>query len=392
MNRFLNIIISLSLLGLLELVGPLPLAHASTTNSTRTLTGSVNLAHAAHTVLPHGQVLASIEQYFPGTTPVLSLPGTITVEATSSLGASVFYTVSATDPDNPASLPTITFMPPSGNTFPIGTTTVLCTASDALGNTTSGSFLVIVLDTASPTLYLPGTITTDATSPQGAVVTYIINASDPDAPAYQLTITCTPPSGDTFPIGTTTVLCTVRDPAGNTTSGNFNVIVLNITPPVLYLPDTITVDATSPLGAAVTYTVSATDPNDPASLPTITCVPLSGTIFPIGTTTVLCTASNLTGNTTSGNFNVIVKGAAAQLSDLLTLVNSLPSSAGLHTLVTRLLGALTAVNVGQISTACSALIQFIGLVKAQSGRGLTASQANQLLTDATRIQAVLACQ
>lgn len=39
----------------------------------------------------------------------------------------------------------------------------------------------------------------------------------------------------------------------------------------------------------------------------------------------------------------------------------------------------------------SALTQFIVLVKLPSGRGLTLSQAYQLLTAATRIQAVLVC-
>jgi len=388
-NYFLGIIISL--LMLLGPVGPLHFAHASTTNGT--LTGSLNVAHAAHTVplLPYGQVLASMEQYIPGTTPVLYLPSTITVDATGPLGAIVTYTVSASDPDNPASLPTVNYTPPSGSIFPIGTTTVLCTASDAFGNTTSGSFLVIILDVTAPTLYLPGTITTDATSAQGAVVTYIINASDPDNQAYQLTIDCTPPSGSTFPIGTTPVLCTARDPAGNTTSGSFQVTVLNRTAPVLYLPGTITVDATDQLGAIVTYTVSASDPDNPASLPTVNCTPPSGSIFPIGTTTVLCTANDLAGNTANGNFNVVVEGAAAQLSDLLTLVKSFSSSAKLQALVTRLQDTLTAVDAGQTATACSALTQFIGLVRVQSRSGLTMSQVNQLLTAATRIQAVLAC-
>ena len=390
-NYFFGVIISL--LMLLGPVGPIHLAHASTTNGTRTLTESLNVARAAHTVplMPYDQVLASMEQYIPGTTPVLYLPSNITVDATGPLGAIVTYTVNASDPDNPASLPTVNCTPPSGSTFPIGTTTVLCTASDAFGNSTSGSFLVIILDTTSPVLYLPGTITTDATSAQGAVVTYIINASDPDNQAYQLTIDCIPPSGSTFPIGTTTVLCTARDPAGNTTSGSFQVTVLNRTAPVLYLPGTITVDATGQLGAIIIYTVRASDPDNPAGLPTINCTPPSGSIFPIGTTTVLCTANDLAGNTVNGNFNVVVEGAAAQLIDLLTLVKSFSSSAKLQALVTRLQNALTAVDAGQTSTACSALAQFIGLVGVKSRSGLTMSQAHQLLTAATRIQAVLAC-
>ena len=52
---------------------------------------------------------------------------------------------------------------------------------------------------------------TDATSPQGAVVSYTVRATDPDNAPSQLTITCAPASGSTFAIGTTTVNCTASD-------------------------------------------------------------------------------------------------------------------------------------------------------------------------------------
>jgi hypothetical protein len=77
----------------------------------------------------------------------------------------------------------------------------------------------------TPILFLPGTIIANATSSQGAIVTYIVNASDPDNPPYQLTITCIPPSGSFFPIDTTVVHCTASDPAGNSTNGSFQVTV-----------------------------------------------------------------------------------------------------------------------------------------------------------------------
>jgi hypothetical protein len=48
-------------------------------------------------------------------------------------------------------------------------------------------------------------------------------------------------------------------------------------------------------GARVTYTATAQDANDGA-LP-VTCVPPSGSVFPVGTTTVTCTATDSAGNT-----------------------------------------------------------------------------------------------
>jgi hypothetical protein len=74
--------------------------------------------------------------------PVLSLPGDLTVAATSASGASVSFTATATDAvDGPVP---VTCTPASGSLFALGTTTVSCSASDHSGNTATGSFTVTV--------------------------------------------------------------------------------------------------------------------------------------------------------------------------------------------------------------------------------------------------------
>jgi Tol biopolymer transport system component len=74
--------------------------------------------------------------------PALTLPGTISVPATSPDGAAVEYDVSAADDTDPA--PSVTCTPPSGSTFAIGETTVACTATDAAGNEARATFSVHV--------------------------------------------------------------------------------------------------------------------------------------------------------------------------------------------------------------------------------------------------------
>jgi len=224
-HRFLAVIISLLIL--FGLVGPVPVAQASTINSARTFNSSLNVASVTDTVsFPSDGQLVSKEQYFPGAVPILFLPGTIMANATSSQGAIVIYTVNASDPDNPDGLPTVTCTPSSGSVFPIGATTVVCTASDASGNSASGIFSVIVVDRTPPVLYLPGTIIAHATSSLGAIVNYTVSSTDPIDPANLPTVICIPPSGSVFPIGTTTVHCTASNPMGySTTSGSFQVIV-----------------------------------------------------------------------------------------------------------------------------------------------------------------------
>jgi hypothetical protein len=81
-------------------------------------------------------------------------------------------------------------------------------------------------DVTPPNLNLPGTITVNATSSNGATVSYDVNAWDPDNPPSDLTVSCSPASGSVFPIGTTTVNCTASDPAGNTATGSFQVGVI----------------------------------------------------------------------------------------------------------------------------------------------------------------------
>jgi hypothetical protein len=165
--------------------------------------------------------------------------------------------------------------------------------------------------------------------------------------------------------------------------------------PVLSLPSSpLTVDATSPNGATVTYTATASEPDEASATPTVSCTPASGSTFAIGTTTVNCTASDAASppDTTTGSFQVAVNGAATQISNLITTVNSFHLSKGLQdSLDVKLNAALKAVNAGQTATACSDLSDFIGQAQSQSGKGLTVSQANQLLAAAKQMQAVLGC-
>lgn len=62
-----------------------------------------------------------------------------------------------------------------------------------------------------------------ASGPNGATVTYSVTATDDQDGT--LPVTCTPPSGSTFAIGTTTVSCTATDRGGNVTHLEFPVTV-----------------------------------------------------------------------------------------------------------------------------------------------------------------------
>jgi hypothetical protein len=165
--------------------------------------------------------------------------------------------------------------------------------------------------------------------------------------------------------------------------------------PKLSLPSSpLSVNATSSQGAVVSYTATASEPDDASATPTVSCSPASGSTFAIGTTTVNCSARDAATppDITTGSFQVLIKGAAAQVSDLVTTVNSFHLATSLQTsLDNKLTDVLTALQAGQTTTACSELTDFIGHVQSQSGKGLTTSQATQLIAAAKQVQAVLGC-
>ena len=74
--------------------------------------------------------------------------------------------------------------------------------------------------------------------------------------------------------------------------------VLDITPPVVTV-ESKTVEATGPDGANVDYDASAVDNVDGPLTPT--CDPPSGSLFPLGATTVNCEATDAAGNTGFGS-------------------------------------------------------------------------------------------
>ncbi|MHB8520053.1 MAG: beta strand repeat-containing protein [Limisphaerales bacterium] len=233
--------------------------------------------------------------------PVLSLPGTITVEATSPAGAVVTFSATANDAVN-GPVP-VTLSPPSGSTFPLGIGTVQATATDSSGNKASGMFSVIVQDTTAPTINTPANITAEATGPSGAAVTFAASATD--LVDGNVAVNASPVSGSTFPLGPTTVTLIAADARGNTAHSSFTVTVQDTTPPVIATPAPITVEATGPSGAAVSFTATANDIVSGAV--SVTASPASGSTFALGVTTVNLSATDAAGNTAHTSFTVTVR-------------------------------------------------------------------------------------
>ena len=112
----------------------------------------------------------------------------------------------------------------SNTVFPLGTTTVTCSATDKAGNKGDNTFTVTVEDTTAPNLTVSSAKTATATSAAGAAVNYTA-ASAIDIVDGTVTASCDKASGSVFPLGSTTVTCTATDKAGNTGTETFTVTV-----------------------------------------------------------------------------------------------------------------------------------------------------------------------
>ena len=176
-------------------------------------------------------------------------------------------------------------------------------AGDGNFNGAGGAGAMTVVDTTPPTIDAHANLTAEATSASGAVVTYSAPATH-DAVSGNGVANCSPASGSTFALGTTTVTCTAADAHNNSASATFSVTITDSTAPAITVPANITATATTPSGATVTFPASALDAVD--GVRPVTCTPASGSLFPIGATTVTCTAADTRNNSASRSFTVTV--------------------------------------------------------------------------------------
>lgn len=259
--------------------------------------------------------------------PTLVLPEDVLADAVSVDGAVVTYEVSATDIADTELL--VNCHPASGSVFPIGETLVECMAMDAYGNFSTGSFRVVVEQTMPPQLTVPADLTVEATGALTAVEMGQASAT------HHLDFTLSNDAPELFPLGTTQVTWTAVDVTGNAASAVQTVTVVDTTPPVLQGLTLLALDALSGDGLVADYSVTAEDLVD--AEPTVACLPGAGELFPLGETTVTCTATDASGNSVTGSFQVQVRYA---------VVPELMVPADLTVEAT---GSLTAVEIGQAS-------------------------------------------
>lgn len=157
--------------------------------------------------------------------PALTAPEDITAECASAAGTPVelgqALVEDICDPD-------VALTNDGLELYPLETTLVTWTATDASGNASTDTQSVTVVDTTPPDVVAPDDITVECASPDGNVVDLglpsVSDICDPD-------VVVTHDAPDLFPLGTTVVTWTATDASGNVASDTQVVVVVDTTPP-----------------------------------------------------------------------------------------------------------------------------------------------------------------
>jgi hypothetical protein len=189
------------------------------------------------------------------------------------------------------------------------TVTVTCTVIDGAGNTDTCSYDITVDTCPQCTLTCPivPDVCADLAGCQ-AVVTW----DPPVCPEAGVTVTSSGGnSGDTFGLGSHTVTYTAKMDVDQSVLSTCDVtfkVVAPAQPQITSCPTVPAVNGAGQCSATATFTPPTATGNCNGSAITVVCDHLSGSSFPIGTTKVTCSTTDVCGQSASCFFNVVVKG------------------------------------------------------------------------------------
>ena len=208
-----------------------------------------------------------------------------------------------------------------GHTFALGSHTVTLIVTDPSGDSSQDTVIVNVVDTAAPQVTAPTDITVN-TGP-GATscsvnVANVGTATAADSCQGSLTATGTRSDNlaltDPYPVGTTTITWTATDAAGNPGSDTQTVTVIDNTAPTATAPADITVP-NDPGSCSANVNPGTATGSDNCGVQTIVGTrsdnqPLNAA-YPVGTTTITWTVTDIHGNTATDTQTVTVQDTQA---------------------------------------------------------------------------------
>ena len=205
--------------------------------------------------------------------------------------------------------------PPAGDPFSgVGSTTVLITITDNSGNTATCEVEVNFIDETAPELDCPDDITVEADVDCSYLVedfTSQVIVTDNCSNSTEITLTQDPAVGEELTgVGIYDITITATDSSGNIETCTFTIEVIDETPPMITCPDDITV-STDPGVCEADVQIDLPTNSDNCGVESVindyTNVENASGIYPEGTTTVIYTVTDESGNEVSCSFTVTVE-------------------------------------------------------------------------------------
>jgi hypothetical protein len=287
--------------------------------------------------------------------------------------------------------------PAAGTVVGLGSYTIHIEANDGTNNATKDITLTVA-DQTAPQITCPANITTNTASGTCSAIVNPGTATATDncdtTPTIVGTRSDNQPLNASYPKGTTTIHWTATDDAGNSSSCDQTVTVEDHEPPTISCPASMTIEPTCPSGAVGTYTAPVGQDNCPGAQTTRTAGAASGSVFPIGTTTVTYTVTDASGNTASCSFTITVKTVLQTLDDLRASVaaNNQLNGTQKNGLLSKLDAAKQQIQNNNQNGACAKLADFINSTQNFISHGdLSASSGNAWISTATHIRNAIGC-
>lgn len=214
--------------------------------------------------------------------------------------------------------------PTNGTLLQAGDYPIVFVATDSLGNSSTCEFTVSVLGNEEPVITCPDNFTLENDSSLcGAIVSFV--ADFEQSCSGNVTLSYSQNPGTLFSVGETIVTATATDNGGNSASCSFTVTVSDTEAPIIDCGDPDTTYTKSINTGNCTYLINGNE-LDPLSISDncadITLVnsigdssSLAGIELPIGTSTILWTATDTSGNASTCSINVLVEGSVIPVLD-----------------------------------------------------------------------------
>lgn len=234
--------------------------------------------------------------------PTITAPADVTEEATDTLTVVDLGTATASDViDGTLSV--------SADALPIlavGTHTVTWTATNSRGAASTATQQVTITDTTGAVITKPDDITVEAERSRTSVSIGTATASD----LVDGDVEVDPVNADLeaqYSVGTTSIVWTATDSAGNVTTATQTITVTDTTAPTVTAPADQTVEATATLTSVELGTATASDLVDSS----LTATASDTGPFALGTHTITWSTTDSSGNTGTATQTIIVQDTTA---------------------------------------------------------------------------------